>query len=331
MTMTVVRPRNDDHHIVIGVFNIDSQMKREQSMAAESKAFGIIAKALAERYEIIYSVNIVNDEYVEYSANRQYSNLEVGERGKDFFAACRINMQKALYPEDIPMMMESMKKENLLRTLDEYEKTFLNYRQIIDGKPQYMTLYAIRPKDDLDHLIIAVANVDASKRMEIAYQNAMDLANKDALTGVKNKRSYVQMEIEIDKQIKKSELSEFAVAVCDVNYLKHVNDTHGHSVGDEYIKKACQTICRVFKHSPVFRIGGDEFAVILKGEDYINRKSLLEELDDVLCNNRQDGVRIIAYGLSDFAPGRDMRLQDVFERADHLMYEDKKNCKHILD
>ena len=56
--------------------------------------------------------------------------------------------------------------------------------------------------------------------------------------------------------------------VCDINGLKAVNDLHGHKEGDACIKGACEKVCRIFSHSPVFRVGGDEFAVISQGMDY---------------------------------------------------------------
>ena len=66
----------------------------------------------------------------------------------------------------------------------------------------------------------------------------------------------------------------------DANNLKMINDNYGHGAGDEYIKGCCKILCDVFCHSPVFRIGGDEFAVILKGRDYHNRNDLMKEIKE---------------------------------------------------
>ena len=329
MNMLVVQPKNDNHHIVIGVFNTDEQVRKEQLIRAESQTFSDISMALAQRYEVIYHVNIITNEYSEYSASDKYSKLKVGTKGKDFFKETQVNMQRDIYPEDLPMMSLSMKKENLLNSLDSFGKTFLNYRLMLDGRPQYVSLYAVRPKEDSEHIIIAVANVDAAKRMEIAYQNAMDMANKDALTCVKNKRAYVQAETDLDEQIKNFNQSPFAIVVCDVNGLKQVNDTKGHKAGDDFIRSACTIICTTFKHSPVFRIGGDEFAVILKGHDYEQRHELMEQLGRVLEEQKYNGVALLASGISDFDAEKDMRVQDVFERADALMYADKEICKQL--
>jgi len=256
VNMQVVQPLNDPHHIVIGVSDTDTQVRREQSLRAQNQTFNDISLALAQQYEVIYHVNIRTNEYAEYSASEKYARLKVGTRGKDFFSETQTNMKHDIYPEDLPMMVHAMQKENLLKTLFAYGKTILNYRLIIDGRPQYVSLYAILPKEDSDHIIVSVANIDASKRMEEAYQDALDMASKDVMTGVKNKRAYVQAETETDERIQSRSQPPFAIVVCDLNGLKQVNDTLGHSEGDEFIRRACTIICDVFNHSPVFRIGG---------------------------------------------------------------------------
>ncbi|MBQ4362965.1 MAG: GGDEF domain-containing protein [Oscillospiraceae bacterium] len=327
MNMTVVYPKNDEHHIIIGVLNTDLQVRRELSMKEMTRTFNDIAMALAQRYEVIYHVNIITNEYTEYSASEKYTKLKVGIKGKDFFKDSRTNMQHDIYPEDLPMMLDSMKKSNLLKSLSEYGKTFLSYRLILDGSPQYVSLYAVRPKEDSEHIIIAVANVDAAKRMELAYKNALDMANTDALTGVLNKRAYVQAEMEMDQLIDRDENPDFAIVICDVNGLKQVNDTRGHHAGDEHIRSACAVICETFRNSRVFRIGGDEFAVILEGTDYENRVSLMVNFRKTLEERKGSGFVLLASGISEFERGRDMRTQDVFERADNLMYDNKQICK----
>ncbi len=321
--------QGNDRNIVIGVQNVDEQKRKELEAESEKQTYSEIAQALARRYEIIYHVNIVTDEYSEYGANEKYRKLAEGEKGKDFFNEISKQMKLQIYPDDLPMLAVALQKENLLNSLSAYGKTVFNYRLIIDGRPQYVSLYAVRPKKDSEHIIIALANVDETKRMELAYLDAVDMANRDILTGVKNKRAYVQLEIELDEQIKNETHQEFAIVVCDINGLKQVNDTQGHKAGDEFIQKASSVICDIFKHSPVFRIGGDEFAIILKGQDYLHRMKLMQHLHIVLTGQKQskNEVILLASGISEFQPEKDIRVQDVFERADSLMYQDKKKCK----
>ena len=124
-------------------------------------------------------------------------------------------------------------------------------------------------------------------------QNVTKKAYTDPLTGVKSKHSYLEAEKKMDQRIAEKSVSEFAIVVFDLNNLKIINDTQGHQAGDKYIKDACYIICHCFKHSPVYRVGGDEFVAILEGDDYNARESLLSEFDNRMdINNTKGGVTI---------------------------------------
>ncbi len=333
VTMNIVRPKNDPDHIVMGVVNVDEQTKREQTLREESELFNNVAMALASRYEVIYRVNLITNEYYEFSSSDKYTKLEVGNRGADFFADSQTNMRRDIYEEDYPMMSQAMVKENILLQLDKFNnKLFLNYRLMLDGKPQYVSLVIMRINDDDDFIIAAVENIDEAKKRELEFEakigSAIDMANKDALTNVKNKHAYVNTEIQIDNEIAiNTEGLEFAIVVCDINGLKQINDTEGHSAGDKYIKDACAIICEIFDHSPVYRIGGDEFAIVLRGSDYENRYDLLKRFYNIQVDHKQQNLVTIAYGMAEYMPDIDLRVQDVFERADNLMYANKKRFK----
>lgn len=332
VTMTAVRPMNDTNRIVIGVMNVDEQVRREMSALQESETYGQIINALAKQYEVIYYVNLDTDHYQEFSSSEKYSKLKVGESGSDFFTDSQRNMKRDIYPEDYPIMAKAMEKQQFISDLEETGTTSITYRLMLDGRPQYVTLFAIRPLDDRHHVIVAVSNIDAAKQREMEFRaalgTAIDMANKDALTKVKNKHAYTQAVKELDEKAACGD-TEFAVVVMDINGLKHVNDTQGHHAGDEYIKASCHIICTVFKHSPVFRIGGDEFAVLLTGEDYENREDLLEYFKDIVMSNKKKGLASLASGMATYDSGLDSGVEAVFERADKAMYENKRLFKGL--
>ena len=128
----------------------------------------------------------------------------------------------------------------------------------------------------MDALEKQIQSMQSELRTQIAQVHGQ--AHLDGLTGVKSKHAYLEMEKTLDERLGKGTLSELAIVVCDVNGLKMINDTRGHQAGDEYIRMACRMICDVFSHSPVYRVGGDEFVVILTGRDYENRIALMREL-----------------------------------------------------
>ena len=163
-----------------------------------------------------------------------------------------------------------------------------------------------------------------------------ELANKDALTGIRNRNAYEEEVKKLQWEIDSKEAS-FALAVIDLNFLKRVNDTFGHDKGNISISNLCYIVCHIFEHSPVFRIGGDEFVVILKGEDLRKVDTLTEKFAQKL-RSLQDDTSLepwekvsAAIGISHFDPSQDISVTQVFKRADEKMYEDKKRMKAVRE
>ncbi len=180
-------------------------------------------------------------------------------------------------------------------------------------------------------LIVMLSNYLSMQKWERQANRERDEARTaaltDPLTGIKSKHAFLLKQKEIDASINDGTAEEFAVAVCDVNGLKVINDTLGHKAGDEYILSASRMICDIFQHSPVYRTGGDEFVVILHGRDYLIRKELILALHDRSVTHIGSNEVVISGGFSDYKPGEDTSFHDAFERADALMYEEKKMLK----
>ena len=159
-----------------------------------------------------------------------------------------------------------------------------------------------------------------------------ELASRDSLTGIRNKTAYDKY-IESNKEEFLSGDDGFGFAMIDLNFLKKTNDTYGHDKGNVLLIKLCQTVCTIFDHSPVFRIGGDEFIVVLKGRDYDNIEALLEKFRNTLDGFAKDTSlepwekvsAAIGYALYD--KEKDSGIEDVFKRADEAMYECKTRMK----
>ncbi|MBQ6927486.1 MAG: diguanylate cyclase [Oscillospiraceae bacterium] len=161
--------------------------------------------------------------------------------------------------------------------------------------------------------------------------NMRDIAFSDPLTHVKNKTAYNHSVLRLQEDIEQGRAA-FALVMFDLNDLKGINDRYGHERGDEYIVNCCRLICKVFKHSPIFRTGGDEFVALLEGEDLKSRERLMRELTTEIEKTLRVGEpwqRLsIAKGLAVFSPG-DSSPDDVFNRADRAMYADKRRMKGL--
>ena len=151
-----------------------------------------------------------------------------------------------------------------------------------------------------------------------------ELANHDALTGVRNKTAY-------DAAINSITEKKYGIAIIDLNNLKTINDTYGHDKGNIAIIKLANMVCETFSRSPVFRIGGDEFAVILLKSDYDNYLEHKEELEvqfkELVENpNLEPWEKVTAaIGAAFHEEGEDNN--SLFERADQEMYKRKKEMK----
>ena len=118
---------------------------------------------------------------------------------------------------------------------------------------------------------------------------------------------------------------EFGIVILDLNDLKKVNDTEGHKAGDQFLRDACKIICTTFKRSPVFRVGGDEFAVLTQGDDFNRLDELIEQMNTHNEEAIENGGIVIALGVSRY--DHDEKVAPVYERADQIMYENKKALK----
>ena len=159
------------------------------------------------------------------------------------------------------------------------------------------------------------------------------LAYRDSLTGLRNTNSYKAWVTGFDEEIKNKEI-DFGVIVLDINYLKETNDRYGHDVGNKLIVCAAQVMSGIFKRSPVFRIGGDEFLVILQHRDLDNLEELLEKFDEQCINEsvQVDEEKIpvsIAKGFARYDYKKDKNFIDVFNRADDAMYVNKREIKGL--
>lgn len=155
---------------------------------------------------------------------------------------------------------------------------------------------------------------------------AINQANRDELTKVGNRNAYIEKQKRIIDDINSGNLQGFAVCICDVNNLKTTNDTLGHKAGDELLINAAKLICETYQHSPVYRIGGDEFVVFLFGKDFDIRQELYKSIYKKMTKKLS-----IAIGMSVFNPATDMDTTEVLKRADQEMYKNKKAMKKAME
>ena len=311
-----------------------SHTQESDNTEKEKITYTRIAETLADKYDVIYNVNSDSGEYTEYRTDKKTGKFVIKKNGGDFFDDVSKESHFEISPEDRKNVLDILNKESLKNNLKTRRKIGTDLKIIDKGVQKNMRLTVLWSSDKV-HFVIGIENIDEEVRKEEEQLRELtsqrEFARKDELTGVKNKNAYKEFEESMQRKIASgTAISPFAIIVCDINNLKIINDTAGHKVGDEYIIEASKLICETFTHSPVYRIGGDEFVVVLNAGDYINREKLLKQIRAVVIKNigKKEGV-VIATGIADYDSINDKTLSDVFERADAKMYENKKFLKYI--
>ena len=176
--------------------------------------------------------------------------------------------------------------------------------------------------------------LEAEETVKTAQEEAANmtmLAYKDALTHVGSKIAYDNAAKALEKDVIEKRVKEYGLVMIDMNDLKTVNDNYGHANGNIYISGACHIICTIFRHSPVFRIGGDEFIVILKASDFEKREELIKQARQAFQETEHDESKepwerySVAIGMAEYS-SRDT-IDSVFKRADEIMYQNKLKIK----
>lgn len=183
---------------------------------------------------------------------------------------------------------------------------------------------ACKSKDEVGTLAKSLEETVHQLKLRIDYIN--NLAYTDKLTDIKNNTAYLAEISSIDEGIQKQE-GDFAVFVIDVNGLKYINDTYGHSYGNELIIAVSRVAAEVFGRESVYRIGGDEFVVIRHFTGDVST----DELERSFAEGLKSFTGVVrpsaAIGSAVYEKESDSCYEKVFERADGRMYEKKMEMK----
>ena len=176
------------------------------------------------------------------------------------------------------------------------------------------------PVDEMNHIREQIKVTQNEIREYIIYTKRQ--AYLDSLAQVGNRSAYVEKikEVKFD--------SPFAIIIFDINGLKYINDHFGHENGDQAIVAVSIILKNVFDNSSIFRIGGDEFVVLLTDVDTKATMYVFELFDENLEEfNEKETLPFkvnVSKGIAFYNPKKDKTFVDVFNRADAEMYKAKK-------
>jgi len=166
--------------------------------------------------------------------------------------------------------------------------------------------------------------------LEIKSREMTRLSNTDVLTGLYNRRYF---DNEFERELKRSGRSSnvLSVIMLDIDDFKVINDTFGHQVGDEYLKKTAETLTSVFKRESdiVARYGGEEFIVLLPGVNADHARQLAEDLQYKIKAMKIDhqGNKVgatISSGIISSVPDVNTISDSIISGADQALYMAKQ-------
>jgi len=240
-------------------------------------------------------------------------------------------------------MMPNIDGLELCRKIREMKKSGYTYfiiltakgkkEDVIQGLEAGADDFLIKPfhKEELKY------RVQIGERIIELEQKILVLASTDSLTGVLNRRAFMErMEQEINRS--KRENSAFSLILTDIDYFKRINDKYGHQVGDLVLQRFAEILSKSSRpYDFVGRYGGEEFVVCLPGGDGLQGQLVAERMRKrveemrILLPNSSKSLQITAsFGVASFRLGSKESVDSITGQADDAMYMAKRKGRNCV-
>ena len=198
-----------------------------------------------------------------------------------------------------------------------------NAARLEEGRP-------LDPPEDVQDEIgdLSRAFAESAERISTLQSDLRHLAAVDPLTQLSNRRGFLPI-AEHQLRVAQRSREPMALIFMDVDGLKHVNDTLGHAAGDALLAEAASVLRTTFRSSDLpARLGGDEFCVLIRGGSAASADRAVERLQEAVADANRMPDRTfelsLSVGIAHFDPDETGSLDRLIERADALMYADKR-------
>jgi diguanylate cyclase (GGDEF)-like protein len=206
----------------------------------------------------------------------------------------------------------------------------------LNGTVGVLTLYRAGKdafsKDNLRILLAVSPKVSLSIENALKFRQAEDSATTDYLTNLPNSRAlFPRLEAELARS--KRESGVLTLLVCDLNGFKHINDRYGHMEGNRLLRDVAEALrgnCREYDY--VARMGGDEFVLLLPGNDHSDITHRIEQIRQITryagSGNGSGDVVSLSVGAA-FYPRDGADADQLLAEADRRMYKAKQDHKVV--
>lgn len=207
-----------------------------------------------------------------------------------------------------------------------FNNTFIGY--IIAGHT-YRDFFT----EELIAFITSIANqIGIALENASLYNELLESSNKDPLLNIYNRKYFFTT---LNEKLKKSK-DPFATVIMDIDNFKKVNDTHGHSFGDEVLIKTSNLLKKSLKGNILARYGGEEFIACLHKEDlsivYNQIEDIRNKINENVIKLNNKWVKITcSFGIS-YYPNDGQTMRDLLDKADYRLYLAKNSGKNkVID
>lgn len=250
-----------------------------------------------------------------------------------------IDQQAALFADtvrrdlDVIALCYQHADEHLEVTIGDIGGHKAGYDLIIEGEALgKVDFYRARPfkEQELIRLEQYLCALIYPLRNALAYRRAVERALRDPLTGVQN-RAALSGALEREIEISRRHDTSLAMLVLDIDHFKRLNDTHGHSFGDDVLRAVARTVSTTIRRcDEIFRFGGEEFVVLASYTDEAGARQLAERIrQDVAAINTVNGLPVsvtVSIGIAIMPPSN--TAESLFDRADQALYRAKQEGRN---
>lgn len=310
-------------------------------------------------YLLIWS-NLLADMIFENLLWENYKELEDRFRllsEQSLIGVCIVQDEKIVYvnPQLIEILGYPLEFNNIndlakLVVSENRQRFLLRYKELTERKLGYIIdeFKCIRSIDRKPVYIevCAVNTIYKGKSavlytfLDISYRKALEeelkqISNTDPLTGLYNRRGFITLAehtISLTKRLKK----KLVLIFIDLDNMKVINDNLGHNVGDMALKETAEILRSTFRENDILaRVGGDEFVVLGIVEKDEDKDELIVRLNKKIEEKNSMENRIyrlsLSYGTIIFGPEEQKSIEELLDKADKLMYENKKKKKALTN
>ena len=273
--------------------------------------------------------------------------VEIAEDGDDGWT----KFQSGYYPIVLTdWSMPGLSGPQLCAKVRDYEGELYTYLILITGQTEKSKVtegleagaddYVTKPFDSgelLARLRTGRRILDLQASMREAQRRLQELASRDGLTGVLNRRALEERVSEAYNYFVRRG-TPLSLAMLDLDHFKRINDSHGHQAGDDVLKEAAARVSdAVREYDAVGRYGGEEFMVLLPDTPEVEAQVIAERIRSSIADRpieTRDGGTIaatVSIGVATVAPGFPGHIKDVIECADAALYEAKRGGRNRVE